>query len=126
MASFVEYNPNPLHRRVGDCVVRAISKATGDSWDRTYVGICLQGFIEKDMPDANKVWGHYLVKKGFKREKLPDYYDKNYDVDDFARENPRGTYILAIEGHVVCIQDGKIYDTWFSGDEHPAYVWYKV
>ena len=30
------YNPNPIkNKRVGDCVVRALSKATGKSWEET-------------------------------------------------------------------------------------------
>lgn len=122
---FVNSNLNPLHKRVGDCVVRALSKALDQTWDETYTGVCLQGYIDKDMPDANKVWGNYLLKKGFVRRKIPDSYPQDYDVEDFARENPIGTYILAIDGHVVCIQNGEIYDSWYSGDEHPAYVWFK-
>lgn len=125
MSGYVKYNPNPKHKRVGDCVIRAIAKATGQSWDKTFVGVCLQGFIDKDMPDANKVWGNYLIRKGFARERLPAYYDEGYDVDDFARENPIGTYILAIAGHVVCVHNGRIFDTWYSGEESPAFIWYK-
>ena len=30
------YNPNPEHKLVGDCVVRAISKLTNSDWDTTY------------------------------------------------------------------------------------------
>lgn len=122
---YVPYNPNPLHKRVGDCVARALTKALDQTWDETYVGLCLQGFIDKDFPDANKVWGNYLVKKGFVRRKIPDSYPPDYDVEDFSRDNPFGTYILAIDGHVVCIRDGKIFDSWYSGEEHPAYVWAK-
>lgn len=125
MGSFVNLNLNPKHRRVGDCVVRALSKALDQSWDKTYCGLCLQGFIDKDMPDGNEVFGHYLERKGFTRSRIPESYAADYDVDDFARENPRGTFILAIDGHVVCVQDGEIFDSWFSGEEHPAFVWYK-
>lgn len=122
---FVKTNLNPYKRRVGDCVVRALSKALDQSWDETYTGVCLQGFIEKDMPDGNRVWGDYLIKKGFVRDKLDGKFPADYDVEDFARDYNKGTYILAIDGHVVCIKDGNIFDTWFSGEEHPDYVWYK-
>lgn len=121
-----EYNPNPRARgRVGDCVVRALSKALGQSWDETYIGVAVQGFIDGDMSDSNRVWGHYLTRKGFVRERIHWKRADDWDVEDFARENPRGTYILAIDGHVVCIQDGTIFDSWYSGEEHPAYVWHK-
>lgn len=36
---FQYYNANPLGRNVDDCAVRAISKATDKSWDRT-VRVC--------------------------------------------------------------------------------------
>lgn len=39
--NFIQYNPNPRGNRVGDCVIRAISKATGRDWETTYAGVCL-------------------------------------------------------------------------------------
>ena len=125
MGNYIQVNLNPKHRRVGDCVVRAISEALDQSWYETYIGVCVQGALDGDMPDGNKVWGDYLTRKGFIRKKIPDSYPPDYDVEDFARDNPQGTYILAIDGHVVCIKNGKIYDSWYSGEEHPAYVWFK-
>ena len=32
---WIEYNPNPLGLRVGDCVIRAISKALDMPWEKT-------------------------------------------------------------------------------------------
>ena len=31
------YNPNPLSKSVGDCVIRALSKALNKSWDDTAI-----------------------------------------------------------------------------------------
>ena len=31
--SFRQYNPNPDRKLVGDCVVRTITKVTGDDWN---------------------------------------------------------------------------------------------
>lgn len=59
---YIHTNPNPNGVYVEDCVVRAISIATGRSWDDIYVHICLQGFIMKNMPSVNRVWGTYLAK----------------------------------------------------------------
>ena len=36
-------------------------------------------------------------------------------VDGFAKEHPKGTYILNVAHHVVACVDGKYYDTWDSG-----------
>lgn len=119
------YNPNPMGARVGDCTVRAISRATGESWDTVYCGLCVEGLRLCDMPTANHVWGAYLRRHGFRRRALPDDCPDCYTVADFCRDHPHGTYVLAISGHVVCVADGSYYDTWDSGEESPAYYWYK-
>lgn len=123
--SFVRYNPNPLGKSVGDCTVRAISNALGQSWDMTHAGLCLESFIMGDMPDANHVWGAYLHRHGFRRSIIPDTCPDCYTVADFAADNPQGTYILALSSHVVCVKDGNWYDTWDSGMEVPLYYWSK-
>lgn len=119
------YNPNPMGARVGDCTVRAISRATGEGWDTVYCGLCVEGLRLCDMPTANHVWGAYLRRHGFRRRALPDDCPDCYTVADFCRDHPNGTYVLAISGHVVCVADGSYYDTWDSGEESPAYYWYK-
>ena len=118
---FEFYNENPAGRNVGDSTVRAISKALGQSWDATYWNLCIEGNLLKDMPSSNAVWGAYLRRQGFERDIVRD----DMSVADFAAENPHGTYILALSGHVVCIQDSIIYDTWDSGNEIVLYYWMK-
>lgn len=121
--SYIWYNPNPCRKSVGDCTIRAISKALGHSWEEVYAGLALEGFRLCDMPSANHVWGSFLHKNGFTRQLIPDRYPNLYTVSDFAADHPMGTYILAISGHVVCVKDGDWYDTWDSGMEAPAYYW---
>ena len=125
MSNWIPYNPNPIRNRVGDCTVRAITKATGEDWDTIYTHLCFYGFICKDMSLANDVWGKYLRKRGFKRYLVDDKDKDYYTVNDFCQDHPTGTYILAIDGHVVCVVDGKYYDTWDSGGEIPIYYWTK-
>ena len=120
------YNPNPEGKNVGDCVIRAISAATGKKWDETFVAIALQGYMMHDMPSANSVWGAYLRRCGFTRNVIPDDCPDCYTVADFARDNPIGVYILALSGHVVCLIDGDWYDTWDSGNEIPLYYWRRI
>lgn len=123
MNRWVEYNINPLKRRVGDCTVRAISKALDQEWETTYAGLTAYGFMMSDMPSANYVWGAYLRKNGFKRYIVDDHGYDEYTVEDFCRDNPKGTYVLAIDGHVVAVIDGYYYDTWDSGKEIPVFYW---
>lgn len=120
---WINYNANPINKRVGDCTVRAISKALGQSWEKTYIDIFLRGFMMFDMPSANAVWGAYLKSRGFIRNAVTDNGSDYYTVSDFCRDNPKGTYILALAGHVVAVIDGDHYDTWDSGEEIPVYYW---
>ena len=125
MGQFVSYNANPLRNIVGDCVIRTISKAEGKSWDEVYTSICLEGAFLGDMPTANEVWGSYLRRIGYKRMPIEDKEKKCYTVADFCADNQQGTYILAMESHVVAVCDGKYYDTWDCGNEFPLYFWKK-
>ena len=118
-----KYNPNPTGARVGDCVIRAISKATDSQWNDVYMGVCLQGLKMSDMPSANHVWGAYLKEKGFTRNVLPNTCPDCYTVKDFCQEHKSGIFILVVSGHVVCVKDGDYYDSWDSGDEVPMYYW---
>lgn len=116
------YNKNPQGKSVGDCTVRAISKATGQRWEDVYMDLCDKGFELADMPSSNAVWGAYLHDIGFKRYAIPDNLI-NYTVGEFAKDNPKGTYILALSGHVVCVSDGVVYDAWDSSNENVVFYW---
>ena len=121
--AFQAFNPNPLKKQIGDCTVRAISKALNQDWETTYLGMVLEGYRLCDMPSANHVWGAYLKSRGFKRYVIPDTCPDCYTVREFCREHQDGVYILAINGHVVTVCDGMYYDTWDSGNETPIYFW---
>ena len=90
-----------------------------------YTGLCLEGYKAGDMPPANHVWGAYLRRYGFRRYVIPDDCPDCYTVSDFAADHPRGIFVLALSGHVVCVQDGNWYDTWDSGQVVPLYYWQK-
>ena len=122
---FKNFNPNPNGAYVGDCVVRAICKALDYDWHRTYLDVCIQGYMMCDMPSSNHVWGAYLQKKGFTRSVIPNNCPDCYTVQDFCKENAEGIYILATGSHVVAVVDGDYYDTWDSGNEVPIYYWKK-
>ena len=122
---FVQMNPNPLRKTVGDCVIRAISTATERDWDEVYLELMLIGYELKDMPNANEVWGTYLRRNGFTRQNIPNTCPECYTVRDFAADNPIGTFVLGTGTHAICVKQGNYYDTADSGDEVPVYVWKK-
>lgn len=122
---WVKYNPNPTGRHVGDCSVRAISKALGVDWETAYKIIVENGYAMGDMPSSDSVWGSVLRQNGFYRKAISNYCPDCYTAEDFARDNPHGIFVLGFGGHVATIVDGNIYDSWNSSKEIPIYVWYR-
>lgn len=120
-----KYNPNPTGRTVGDCSVRAISKALGIDWEQAYNLITDAGFSMGDMPSSDSVWGAVLRQNGFYRKAVSNRCPDCYTAEDFARDHPKGVYVLGFGGHVATIKDGIIYDSWNSSNEIPQFYWYR-
>ena len=119
------YNPNPKGSNIGDCVIRALTKACEMTWDDVYLDLMLLGFNLKDMPSANNVWGTYLMQNGFQRFALPNVCPDCYSISDFCEDHPVGTFVLATGSHVVTVVNGIYYDSWDSGREIIAYLFAK-
>lgn len=122
---WIEWNPNPAGRRVGDCAVRAVAKALGVDWETAFAMIAANAYAMGDMPSADSVWGAVLRQHGFYRSAIPNTCPDCYTTDDFARDHPRGTFVLGFGGHVATVQDGNLYDSWDSSNEVPVYFWYE-
>lgn len=122
---WIEYNPNPTGRRVEDCAVRAIAKALDTDWERAYALITSAGFAMGDMPHSNSVWGAVLRENGFYRESLPNTCPDCYTAEEFAKDHPKGIYVLGFGRHVATVKDGVLFDSWNSSKEIPQYFWYK-
>lgn len=114
--TFIKYNANPLNKNAGDCVIRAISKATHKKWDDIYLALSAKGFDLKDWGNSNEVWDSYLRENGYYRRTIPNICPSCYTIKDFAKDHPNGTYIVATGTHVVAVVDGIYFDTYDSGD----------
>ena len=122
---YIEFNNNPIGVRVGDCAVRAISKALNMGWQAAYIALAINGLQMGDMPSSDAVWGATLRQHGFGRRAIPDTCPECYTAEDFCEDHPKGTYVLAFGGHVATVVDGDLYDSWDSSKEVPQYVWFK-
>lgn len=123
--AFNYFNPNPSKKLVGDCVIRAISKLTGQDWRDVHTDLCIESFDMADMPSSNAVWGSYLFKRGYRQYVIPDTCPNCYSVRRFCQEHLRGSYLLATGTHVIAVKNGNYFDTWDSGDETVIYYWRK-
>ena len=123
--SYVNFNPNPTKKDVGDCVVRAFAIATDTDWDTAYLKLILRGYTMHDMPSSNAVWDAQLRAEGFKREVIPNTCPDCYTVNDFADTHPEGVYVLGTGTHAVAVVNGNYIDAWDSGNKVPLYYYYR-
>lgn len=123
---FIWYNENPRGNYfAGDCVIRAISIVTGDSWDNIYDELCEEGKYIGDWGNNNGVWDAYLRQRGFKRYICPNDCPYCYSIKDFANEHLKGSYIVATGTHAVAVVNGDYIDAWDSGNKIPIYYYTK-
>lgn len=122
---WIEYNPNPVARNVGDCSVRAVAKALGITWEQAYALTAANGYAMGDMPSANSVWGAVLRQHGFLRKAIPNTCPDCYTAEDFCEDHPNGIFVLCFGNHVCTVEDGDIYDSWDSSRCVPQFYWYK-
>lgn len=105
---FIEYNANPWNKCIDDCVIRAITKATG----KDYFDV-MDGLI--DVADEHDNWDidelrtvdAYLVSIGWERCEL----ENRCTVKQFA-EQIRDPRVVIVKGHGTCTMNGNTYDTW--------------
>ena len=124
MPMWTEYQPNPVRSDgVGDCSVRAVSKALDLTWEQSYVRLALNGFLMGDVISSDAVWGALLRQNGFRRYVVPDSCPDCYTVADFCKDHPAGTYVIKSPGHVAAVVDGVLFDAWDSENQVVLYYW---
>lgn len=116
------YNANPRGRHVNDCTVRAISLATNKSWDETYRELSHYAQLLCIMPDDVTYIDEYLEEHF---QKIYECKECRVRIGDFVEHNSLGTFLITMNGHITCVIDGVIYDTF---DPSNRFIWgvYKV
>ena len=111
------YNANAVNRYEDDCVIRAISCATGRSWD----------FVYDYLSDIAQYEGTLLDKKEF----VIDYLDRTYErlnnikgsVGYVSSLFPNNTILISMNNHITCSKNGVIYDTFDCRNREAEYIW---
>lgn len=123
---FKKENVNPKNKKAADCVARAISKATGISWEQVIRELTEYG-IEKGLVFNEKAtYGSWLVENGWMMQKQPRKSDNTkYTVKEFTSLYSQGIYIIGVANHLTVVIDGYIYDTWNCGSKTVGNYWIK-
>ena len=121
---FCYYNANPLNRRVNDCTVRAISLATNQTWDNTYIMLSEFARLQCIMPDEVYYIDEFLNNNFIKICGCKER-GRRITVGEFVDRNPKGTFLITMNGHITCCVDGCIYDT-FNPEDRIVWGVYQV
>ena len=119
------YNPHPSKNRIGDCVIRALTKVLNKSWHEVYVDLCILGYVICDWGSSNAGWNAYLISQGFTRDIVSADCPECYTIEDFCNEHPQGTYVIGTGSHAVAVVDGILFDSWNSLGEIAIYFYKK-
>ncbi len=117
------YNANALNKFEDDCVIRAISCATGKSWDYVY----------DYLSDIAQHEGTLLDKRNF----VINYLDRTYQrldgvkgtVGEISGMFPNNTLLITMGGHITCSKPScnnnmpTVYDTWDCRNRDAEFVW---
>lgn len=114
MAGFVNINVNPKNKKTGDCVIRALTSASGKGYYQ----------VSDELYELSKKTGHMLNSK--------QTYEKWLDANGFVKHKqprkPDGTKytvreikelvgdleqaVVSMANHLTSYEHGRIVDTW--------------
>lgn len=129
---FYEFtNVNPHNRIGGDCVIRAIALACGQSWEQTVRELTEMGIKKGYICNDQKLYPAYLISKGFREMPEPrDVNNRKLTVKEWLiqREGFVVKPIVANVGshHVAAIVDNKVRDIWNSSTQTMHKYWVKL
>ena len=109
---YVEENLNPDGKKIGDCGVRAIAKATCKAYESIEEEL-IELLREIKFRNYANIYTEYNNRRSVNKLSFPAKKGcKRMDAETFARTHPTGRYVLNLAHHMVACVDGKIYDIW--------------
>ena len=111
------YNNNARGLFANDCTIRAISMATGKSWDEVYEHLSDIAQFEGTMMDDRKFINRYLSTKYEEVPYLPE------TVGEVAEDYPDNILLITMNGHITCSKYGVIYDSFDPRDRIVENAW---
>lgn len=115
--SYSYYNSNALGKFENDCTVRAISTATGRSWDYVYDMLSNEAQYLGTMQDDRNFIINFL---DYNYKRVPTY---KMNVGEVAKEYKDNIVLITMEGHITCAKYGRIYDTFDPRERTAEYCW---
>ena len=126
-STFHYHNENPKNRITGDCVVRALARATEIPYNQVVMALaelhCKTGYESTDKRTIDA----FLKSQGWIMQRQPRKADgKKYTGEEFCKIFKTSRAVAMIGGHhTVAIVNGKVNDIWDSTDGCIGNYWVK-
>lgn len=113
MLEFGKYNANPKSKKTGDCVVRAISVATNQEYEKVMRDLFELGLSKGFIFNDQRTYEKYLESLGWIKHKQPRHANnKWYEVHEVEELiNDFQTAIVSMHGHLSVVVAGTLVDT---------------
>lgn len=108
MTKFQYWNENPDGEHIGDCVTRAITLASGLSYEQVQEKLYYCGKLLECDPLCVSCYD-FLLTKYFEFDSVDT---QGLTLDEFGDKYTRGLFLVRSRGHISCLLDGVVYDTW--------------
>lgn len=93
-----------------DCVIRAISHATGLDYMKVFKDLCNLAVEIGHLPNNERTYEVYLSSLGWsKRSPMKCTKGRKLRLKNYKED---GTYIVKTTSHLTCVKDGILYDSW--------------
>lgn len=116
--SYKFYNANAMGRLENDCTIRALSCATGKSWDYVYEHLSDIAQAEGTMMDDRDFIIEYLDRR-YKRVPVK----KGMTIGEVSTKYKAYIVLITTKGHIVCSKYGIVYDTFNSTNRLAEFCW---
>jgi hypothetical protein len=114
MVNFKNLNENPMDRKTGDCVIRALTSATGMNYNDVYRELFDISLKTGYILNEKRVYEKFLTAHGFTKIKQPKHCDgTKYLIGEIDLLAPRkGICVISCAHHLTCYRNGFVVDTW--------------
>lgn len=125
--AYINYNANPKNLKTSDCVIRALSKATGKSWDEVYKELFEIGYKKKRLLNDSHVYNQFLKDNHFIKSSAKRNSDgKMITIEDFTKQSDsKKVYVIHTRKHLTVVMNNDIYDTWNTSREKAGKYYFK-
>lgn len=113
---FKEHNANPKNKHTCDCVIRALTMATGETYENVYKELFNISLKTGYMLNEKRVEDKYLEAHNFVKMKQPKKNDgTKYKINEIRLLTSASVVVIRCAHHLTCVKDGVLIDTWNCG-----------